>query len=85
MYTSATLERMAQLFRGLAIFSVDPGSAAERAGIRAGDVVLRLNGQRVECLHDYGAARQLRPELDDLVVVRRGREVRLPVCDPTAN
>jgi S1-C subfamily serine protease len=71
------LERMAEIYGGIAIFSVDPGSTTHRAGVRAGDVLIVVNGRRVRRLAEYATARKLQAELLELVVVRDGREIKL--------
>ena len=71
------LERMAQIYGGIAIFSVEPGSTTYRAGVRSGDILVAVNGRRVERLADYAAARRRRRELLELVVVRSGRTLTL--------
>jgi S1-C subfamily serine protease len=71
------LERMAEIYGGIAIFSVDKGSTTHRAGVRAGDVLIVVNGRRVRRLSEYATARKLQAELLELVVVRDGREIKL--------
>ena len=71
------LERIAEIYGGIAIFSVDAGSTTHRAGVRAGDVLVAVNGRRVRKLAEYAAARTLRRDLLELVVVRSGREIKL--------
>ena len=71
------LERIAEIYGGIAIFSVDVGSTTHRAGVRAGDVLVAVNGRRVRKLAEYAAARTLRRDLLELVVVRSGREIKL--------
>jgi S1-C subfamily serine protease len=71
------LERIAEIYGGIAIFSVDVGSTTHRAGVRAGDVLVAVNGRRVRKLAEYAAARKLRRDLLELVVVRGGREIKL--------
>jgi predicted metalloprotease with PDZ domain len=71
------LERMAEIYSGIAIFSVDKGSNTHRAGVRAGDILVAVNGRRVRRLAEYASARKLRDDLLELVVVRDGRELRL--------
>ena len=76
------LEKMAQIYGGIAIFSVDDGSTTHRAGVRAGDVLIEVNGRRVKRLAEYAGARKLRDDLLEMVVVRDGRELRLWVRHP---
>jgi S1-C subfamily serine protease len=71
------LERIAEIYGGIAIFSVDPGSATHRAGVRAGDVLVSVNGRRVRRLSEYATARGLRKDVLELVVVREGRTLTL--------
>lgn len=71
------LERIAEIYGGIAIFSVDPGSATHRAGVRAGDVLVSVNGRRVRRLSEYATARGLRKDVLELVVVRDGRTLTL--------
>jgi S1-C subfamily serine protease len=71
------LERIAEIYGGIAIFSVDIGSTTHRAGVRAGDVLIAVNGRRVRRLAEYASARKLQEELLELVVVRDGRELKL--------
>ena len=63
------------------ILYVAPGSAAEEAGLKAGDVVLRYNGDRVEIgrdistweiLHDYSEHEEIR-----MTVLRDGKKEEL--------
>jgi len=42
--------------KGLIVSEVKPGSAAEEAGITAGDVIIEVNGQRPDTLEKYNAA-----------------------------
>jgi S1-C subfamily serine protease len=71
------LERIAEIYGGIAIFSVDVGSTTHKAGVRAGDVLVAVNGRRVRKLAEYALARTLRRDLLELVVVRSGREIKL--------
>ena len=71
------LERMAQIYGGIAIFSVQPGSTTHRAGVRAGDILVAVNGRRVSRVSDYASARSRRRQLLELVGVRSGRELTL--------
>jgi serine protease Do len=53
---------------GVEITRVEEGSPAEKAGVKAGDVVLEYNGQRVEGMEQFGRMVRETPA---------GREVRL--------
>ena len=59
---------------GLVISSVQPGSAAEEAGLRSGDVVVEINRQAVKSLADYNReiARSEKGK-SVLFLVRRGQ------------
>jgi S1-C subfamily serine protease len=61
------------VFQGLPVRSCSPGSPAERAGVKKGDVVLLANGQRVENMQQYVVARALRTDLLELTVLRGNR------------
>jgi len=71
------LERMARIYEGVAIFSVERGSTTHRAGVRAGDILMSVNGRRIRHHSEYSEARRLRSECIELVVMRQGRELRL--------
>jgi len=67
-----------------AIGQVAPGSVAERAGIQAGDVVVSLDGQRVQRFEQL--QRHIQPRAGQeiaMVLQRDGREVRLTVVPAT--
>lgn len=58
--------------RGIVVRSVDPGSAAARAGLRPGDLLVRVNRKRVESPAEF--ARQLKKTKGDVLLqVRRGQ------------
>jgi S1-C subfamily serine protease len=71
------LERMARIYEGVAIFSVERGSTTHRAGVRAGDILISVNGRRIRHHSEYGEARKLRSECIELVLIRQGRELTL--------
>jgi regulator of sigma E protease len=50
---------------------VQPGSAAEQAGIRPGDVIVAINGRNVQRFEDVQQAVRLHPNVPMTVVVRR--------------
>jgi S1-C subfamily serine protease len=72
---------------GAIVSSVSPGSAAERAGVKRGDVIESFNGQAV---HDTNTLRNRVAEAGpgstaELVIVRDGSEKKLSVKLDEAN
>jgi serine protease Do len=58
---------------GVFVAAVQPGSAADRAGIRPGDVVLEVNRQKVTSVEDAQAEAQKDPNAQSLLLLfRRG-------------
>jgi hypothetical protein len=64
---------------GMKVAAVTPGSPAEKAGLRAGDVIVRLDGQEVASLQAYSdALKKLQPgQAIEIVVTRDGQESTL--------
>jgi S1-C subfamily serine protease len=64
---------------GLLVGSVDPGSPAEKAGVRVGDVLIRANDQSVDDIGDLRAAIASRKkgEAVELAVIRDRKELAL--------
>jgi regulator of sigma E protease len=59
---------------------VQPGSPAEQAGIRPGDVIVRVGGLDIDRWEQLEMAISSRPDRDlDVTVMRNGREERLKV------
>jgi Aspartyl protease/PDZ domain len=60
---------------GVAVKEVRPGSAANTAGIRAGDRILTLDGRWTDSVPDvYLAASHVKPDEEAKVTLRRGSE-----------
>jgi membrane-associated protease RseP (regulator of RpoE activity) len=66
---------------GVRVASVTPGSPAEKAGVREGDILVRLDGQAIANLEGYSAMlRTLKPgQTVQLVLARAGVEQTLAV------
>jgi serine protease Do len=71
--------------QGALISDVEPGGPAQKAGLRAGDIVLRVNDQAVERISDLsGAISRQAPGKEATLSVWRGRkqqEVAVPVAE----
>jgi len=65
------------------IESVQAGSAAERAGIKPGDLVLSVAGQRIDSWEDLPRIIQLRANVPLEFVVRRGAQTLNLTATPT--
>ncbi len=77
MQTRENLEKIAEIYEGVAVFSVEPGTVSHRAGVRAGDVLVALNGRRVRRMHDYALARVAGRDTLQFVVMRDGQQLTL--------
>ena len=71
---------LAYLDRPAVVGAVQPGSPAERAGVRPGDIITRFGTAAIATWEHLDIAVAARPERDvDVVVIRNGREERLRV------
>jgi regulator of sigma E protease len=69
-----------QPFTPAEVGQVQPGSAAEQGGIRAGDVILKIDGRTVQRFEDVQQAVRLNPGVPMTMVIRRdGHEETLHV------
>ena len=62
-YTGQTREQMAQQYRysvseGVFVCSVEPGSAAEKAGLQMGDVITKIGDTAISDMNDLNAAKK---------------------------
>jgi S1-C subfamily serine protease len=60
---------------GVPVISVVPGSAAHKAGIRKGDLIVFFNNKRVKSLVDYVRAKMLKPDRESFIVERNGESL----------
>jgi regulator of sigma E protease len=71
---------LAYLDRPATVGLVQPGSSAERAGLRAGDVITQFGTAEISTWEHLEMAVAARPEREvDVVIIRDGREQRLKV------
>ncbi|MCS6885894.1 MAG: M20/M25/M40 family metallo-hydrolase [Acidobacteriota bacterium] len=66
---------------GMRLSGVRPGSPAEQAGLRSGDVIVELAGRRITSIHDYTYVLQdLRPgQTVSAIVLRDGKRLEFKV------
>ena len=74
MISRAKLEQLASILEGVPIWGCLQGSASARAGMQYGDILLRVNGQRVRSIEEYLQARKLDERAMEVRLVRGGSE-----------
>ncbi len=67
---------------GLLLRHCLPGSPAAAIGLRAGDIVLYVNGRRVDSIEDYVAARRIYDDRIDVRVFRENQFLELTIDLP---
>ncbi|PNR95713.1 Do family serine endopeptidase [Petrotoga sp. 9PWA.NaAc.5.4] len=67
--------------KGAYVTDVEPGSAAEKAGIKAGDVIIEMNGEKIESANDLSSLIKTYPAGSKVKVVldRFGERITLEV------
>jgi S1-C subfamily serine protease len=73
------IQAIAKSLGGVPIWGVLPGSAAHRAGMRYGDIVVRVNGIETPNLTQYLKAQRVNAERVDFEVLRQGVLLKLGV------
>jgi len=74
MIAKSTLFQLAKTLDGMAVLGCLPGTPAARAGVRYGDVLLSVNGQRTRTFGEYIEAKSLRKDGMTVVLFRQGQE-----------
>jgi serine protease Do len=69
---------------GVVITQVEPGSAADEAGIQRGDIIREVNGQSIRSLGDYRAvlAKLTKGDVIRLLIKRGERNIYLTMRGP---
>lgn len=68
------------IYEGVPVLNIYPGSAADKAGIKAGDILLEVNGHRTKTASDYIKAIKDSPNLD-VLYVRDGVELSTTIIN----
>ena len=76
---SATLSELAESLNGLPVHGCLPGSSAERAGVRFGDILLAVDGHPTPTWQAVIAARQKSGASMRVRLFRDGREFELDI------
>jgi hypothetical protein len=70
----STLFQLAKTLDGLPVLGGLPGTPAALAGVRYGDILLSVNGQRTRTFGEYLEAKALRRDGMQVVIFRQGEE-----------
>ena len=71
------LERLAKLLGGIPVWEVFPNSGAAQAGVKFGDIILRVNGTKTPTFELFLAAGEKHLDKLEFEVFRNGRLLRL--------
>lgn len=84
MKSPAEVLAIAKILEGIPIWGVLPGSAAHRAGLRYGDIVVRVNGTPTRSFIEFLTASDVRDGRLAFDVVRDGSPIELVVIAGSA-
>lgn len=68
--------------KGLPLTQVEPGSLADKAGLKAGDELLAVNGTEVASAQEVAAA--LKPQENILTLSREGKIIKIKLVPPVS-
>jgi S1-C subfamily serine protease len=71
------LERLAKLLGGIPVWEVFPESGAAQAGVRFGDIILRVNGTKTPTFEKFLAAGEKHLDFLEFEVFRNGKLLHL--------
>jgi len=74
MIAKSMLFQLAKTLDGMPVLGCLPGTPAALAGVRYGDILLSVNGQRTRNFGDYVEAKSLRKDGMTVVLFRQGEE-----------
>jgi S1-C subfamily serine protease len=77
------LQTIANILGGVPILGVLPGSAADRAGLRYGDIVTRVNGIATTTFNDFLSAHDRSGGVLALEVFRNGERIAFEMVVPS--
>jgi S1-C subfamily serine protease len=80
MQKPAQVHALADRLEGVPLLGCLPGSPSHDAGLRYGDVILEVNGQRTRTVQDYLTAKARDPHRMVVVAFRDGREERFELA-----
>lgn len=70
-----TIPDYAEEVKGVLLSGARKGGPAEKAGVRAGDIIVELAGKKIENIYDYThAIKALKIDQETTIVVQRGGE-----------
>jgi S1-C subfamily serine protease len=78
------LANKARILGGVPVWGTVSGSAADKVGLRQGDILLRLNGVQLKSVHDFLAALRRLAHSIELDVLRCESLVRIVVPPQSA-
>jgi len=74
LIAKSTLFQLAKTLDGLPVLGCLEGTPAALAGVRYGDILLSVNGQRTRSFGEYVEAKALRKDGMHVVIFRQGME-----------